>query len=244
LTNLLNNAARYTDAGGHIGISARRDDSGVSISVRDDGIGIPPEKLPHIFEMFEQVHRGAGRSQGGLGIGLTMARSLVEMHGGSVEASSAGPGQGSEFIVRLPLQDATPARPVPDASLAAPASAPLTGQRILVVDDNHDAADTLAMLLAAQGAAAPVAYDGSAALAALKTIHPHVMLLDLGMPGMDGYEVAQHIRRDRRFDSMLIIALTGWGQQGDLLRSKASGIDHHLIKPVDLNALKALLAGS
>jgi len=239
LANLLNNAAKYTDQGGRIDLMARRSGSQVEIAVRDNGIGIPPGHLPEVFDMFTQAHRAAGRGQGGLGIGLAMVRSLVQMHGGTVEAKSAGAGHGSEFIVRLPLAEAHD-----DAhagSAAGAGSAPLAGQRILVVDDNQDAADTLAMLLEADGAQARAVYDGPAALAMLPGLRSDVVLLDLGMPDMDGFEVARRIRADPALAGVRIVALTGWGQESDRERTRGAGFDFHLTKPVDLDMLHAWL---
>jgi len=238
LANLLNNAAKYTDQGGHIELSARRDGDDVEIAVRDNGIGIPPGHLPEVFDMFTQAHRAAGRGQGGLGIGLAMVRSLVQMHGGSVQAQSAGAGQGSEFIVRLPLA-ATPH--AAHAAQTGAQAAPLAGQRILVVDDNRDAADTLAMLLEADGAEARAVYDGETALAVLPALRPHAVLLDLGMLDMDGFEVARRIRADPTLSGVRIVALTGWGQESDRQRTRGAGFDFHLTKPVDLAMLHAWL---
>lgn len=239
--NLLNNAAKYTDTGGRIWLDARREDGQVVATVRDTGIGIPADALPCVFDMFAQAHRSAGKGQGGLGIGLTMVRSLVEMHHGTVEARSAGPGQGSEFIVRLPL---APERDVdddaPPLGQARPA-APFHGQRILVVDDNRDAADTLGLLLEADGAEVRVVYDGRAALAMADSFQPTSVLLDLGMPGMDGYEVARRLRQDERFAGVRIAALTGWGQDADRRQTHTRGFSHHLTKPVSLEELHQIL---
>jgi CheY-like chemotaxis protein len=239
--NLLNNAAKYTDTGGRIWLDARREDGQVVATVRDTGIGIPADALPCVFDMFAQAHRSAGKGQGGLGIGLTMVRSLVEMHHGTVEARSAGPGQGSEFIVRLPL---APERDVDDDASplgqARPA-APFHGQRILVVDDNRDAADTLGLLLEADGAEVRVVYDGRAALAMADSFQPTSVLLDLGMPGMDGYEVARRLRQDERFAGVRIAALTGWGQDADRRQTRTRGFSHHLTKPVSLEELHQIL---
>ncbi|MFK3737157.1 PAS domain-containing hybrid sensor histidine kinase/response regulator [Massilia sp. TN1-12] len=241
-SNLLNNAAKYTDAGGRIWFDARRVDGMVVASVRDTGIGIPAEALPRVFDMFAQAHRNVGRGQGGLGIGLTMVRSLVEMHHGTVEAKSAGGGLGSEFIVRLPLADPDgewePAEPFGQARVAAP----LHGQRILVVDDNRDAADTLGLLLEADGAEVRIAYDGRSALSTADNFLPHSVLLDIGMPGMDGYEVARRLRQDARFAALRIIALTGWGQDADRRQTRNRGFSHHLTKPVTLEDLHLILA--
>jgi CheY-like chemotaxis protein len=208
------------------------------ICVRDNGIGIPAPLLSKVFEPFTQVNRAYGRSQGGLGIGLTLVRSLVQMHDGSVEAKSAGPGQGSEFIVRLPLAARGASLP-PDGKMhRRDAVAP---RRILVVDDNRDAADTLAMLLKFLGAEVCTAHEGITALEMLKAFRPSVVLLDLGMPGMDGFEVARRVRQEPAGREMTLIALSGWSQEEDRRRSQEAGIDHHLVKPVDIDALQALL---
>jgi CheY-like chemotaxis protein len=241
-SNLLNNAAKYTDTGGRIWFDVRREDGQVVATVRDTGIGIPADALPGVFDMFAQAHRSAGRGQGGLGIGLTMVRSLVEMHHGTVEARSAGPGQGSEFIVRLPLAaDHDLEHDVPRLGQARP-SAPFHGQRILVVDDNRDAADTLGLLLEADGAEVRVVYDGRAALAMAETFLPTSVLLDIGMPGMDGYEVARRLRHDERFSGLRIAALTGWGQDADRRQTRNRGFTHHLTKPVTVEELHNILA--
>lgn len=243
LTNLLSNAAKYTAPGGQIWVSARREDGDAVISVRDSGIGIAPEQLPIVFDMFTQLHRAVGHGYGGLGIGLTMARSLIEMHGGSITAHSLGQGHGSEFAIRLALADAAQPRAAEQSHPHATATAPLFGQRILVVDDNRDAADSLALLLEHDGAAVDTAYDGREALSAAEKNRPHAVILDIGMPGMDGYEVAAEMRRNPGFDGIRLIALTGWGQRTDRLRSKRSGFDHHFTKPIDYPALVKLLAG-
>jgi signal transduction histidine kinase/ActR/RegA family two-component response regulator len=236
VANLLNNAAKYTDAGGQLGLAARREGGWVAISVRDTGSGISPEMLPRVFEMFTQADHDAARVQGGLGIGLTLVKSLVEMHGGRVAAHSGGTGQGSEFVVHLPLAPARrDARPVVQAK-ASGARAP---RRVLVVDDNHDAADSLSILLRLLGADVRIAYNGPDALDAFSTYQPNVVLLDIGMPGMDGHEVAERIRSQSR--SVILVGLTGWGQEKDRKRSQAAGFDHHLVKPADVGALEALL---
>jgi CheY-like chemotaxis protein/two-component sensor histidine kinase len=241
-SNLLNNAAKYTDTGGRIWFDVRREDDQVVATVRDTGIGIPADALPGVFDMFAQAHRSAGRGQGGLGIGLTMVRSLVEMHHGTVEARSPGAGQGSEFIVRLPLApDHDLGNDVPQLGQARPA-APFHGQRILVVDDNRDAADTLGLLLEADGAEVRVVYDGRAALAMAETFLPTSVLLDIGMPGMDGYEVARRLRQDERFSGLRIAALTGWGQDADRRQTRNRGFSHHLTKPVTIEELHNILA--
>jgi two-component system, sensor histidine kinase len=234
--NLLTNAAKYTGAGGHIWIRVRRADGRAIISVRDDGIGIAPEQLASVFDMFTQVDRSNRRAQGGLGIGLTLVRSLVAMHDGRVEARSKGLGFGSEFIVDLPaiaghaagLEEATALRMFP-------------GRRVLVVDDNSDAADTLGELLSALGATVSVVHSGREALDALEPFRPDAVLLDIGMPEMDGYEVARRIRANRTHGGVLLIALTGWGQDHDQRRSRQAGIDHHVVKPPDIDRLRDLL---
>jgi PAS domain S-box-containing protein len=239
--NLLNNAAKYTDPGGRIWVEVWREDGTALVSVRDTGIGIPVEALPRVFDMFAQAHRAVGRGQGGLGIGLTMVRSLVEMHYGTVEAHSAGAGLGSEFVVRLPLapQD-DGAADRPGLAQARP-DTPFAGQRILVVDDNRDAADTLGLLLEADGADVRVVYDGRSALSMAESFLPSSVLLDIGMPGMDGYEVARRLRQDERFASLRIVALTGWGQDADRRQTRNRGFTHHLTKPVSLEDLHQIL---
>ncbi|AWG45844.1 MULTISPECIES: PAS domain S-box protein [unclassified Massilia] len=239
--NLLNNAAKYTDAGGRIWVDVWREDGMVLASVRDTGIGIPEESLGRVFDMFAQAHRAVGRGQGGLGIGLTMVRSLVEMHHGSVEAHSGGSGMGSEFLVRLPLAPQDDARMERGGIDQSRPNAPFAGQRILVVDDNRDAADTLGLLLEADGAEVRVVYDGRTALSMAESFLPSSVLLDIGMPGMDGYEVARRLRQDERFASMRIIALTGWGQDSDRRQTRNRGFTHHLTKPVSLEELHGIL---
>ncbi|MEO7578374.1 MAG: ATP-binding protein [Massilia sp.] len=238
ISNLLNNAAKYTPEHGRIALSAARDGDSALITVSDDGIGIAPDQLEAVFEMFTQVGRDGKRADGGLGIGLSLVRSLAELHGGSVSAASAGAGTGSSFSLRLPL-----AAPTPSAmpALAADA-APATSMRVLVVDDNFDAADTLAALLDLLGHQAMVANSGAQALALLRDFAPQVVFLDIGMPGMDGYEVARAIRRERAFDAVKLVALTGWGGESDRARSRVAGFDLHLTKPGTLAAIEAILA--
>ncbi len=237
--NLLNNATKYTPPGGKISLTVERDGGEAVVAVRDTGIGIPAEMLPRVFEIFTQVdptHRGM---QAGLGIGLTLVRSLVQMHGGTVTASSQGLDQGSEFVVRLPLAtDASFVERPPSKTTPAPHFA---GRHIMVVDDNQDAANSLGMLLKFLGAEVSVAHSGASALQSLPNFHPTVMLLDIGMPEMDGYELARRVREHREFQDIVLIALTGWGQDEDRQRTEAAGFDHHLIKPADVNSLQALL---
>ena len=237
-SNLLNNAARYTEPGGDIAMWVRREGDWALVSVRDTGAGIPPAMLLRVFDLFTQVARPPGGPQGGLGIGLTLVKSLTEMHGGSVEARSEGLGCGSEFIVRLPLASAAP----PAAVAATPAAdGGALGHRILVMDDNRDAADSLAMLLGLLGGDVRVAYGGSEALQRLQEFTPTVVVLDIGMHEMDGHELARRLRALPAFAQLPLVALTGWGQEADRRRSREAGIDHHLTKPADLDALVALL---
>jgi PAS domain S-box-containing protein len=241
LANLLNNAAKYTEEGGQIWLSARPEPGEIMISVRDSGLGIPADMLPKVFELFAQVDRTLKRAQGGLGIGLALVKSLVQMHGGRVEARSAGPGQGSEFIIRLPLAADQPTSSPGRTEGNGQTSPLLASRRVLVVDDNRDAADSLTLLLRLLGADVQVVYDGTAALEAIHTFRPRVVLLDLGMPGMDGYEVAQRLRQEEG-QGITLIALTGWGQEEDRRRSQAAGFDYHLVKPVNPEALQTLLS--
>ena len=238
LANLLNNAAKYTDPGGRVAIAARKRDGAVEIAVRDNGPGIAAEVLPRLFEMFA---RGGGpdrAGQGGLGIGLALARRLAEMHGGSLGAKSEGPGRGTEFTLTLPLA----AAPSAVAAASAPARGHLAPRRILVVDDNRDAAHSLSMVLKFLGADVQVAHDGGQALEAFRSYEPGVVFLDIGMPGMDGYEVARRMRASHGEPRPALIALTGWGQAADRQRARDAGFDHHLVKPADLGALQVLLA--
>lgn len=240
LTNLLNNAAKYTGKGGQIWLNAWRERSSVVVTVRDNGEGIPADMLPRVFDLFTQVDRTSTRAQGGLGIGLTLVRSLVHLHGGSVEVRSEGPGLGTEFVVRLPLAMEGPAPRTPNRCGDQPTS--LAPRRILVVDDNHDAATSLGMALKFLGADVHTANDGQAALDAIQTYRPSAVLLDIGMPGMDGLEVARRARQRPEGHDLTLIAMTGWGQEEDRRRSKEAGFDHHLVKPVEFGTLQALLA--
>jgi CheY-like chemotaxis protein len=208
------------------------------VSVRDNGVGIAPEMLPRVFEIFTQVGvRPYRRSQEGLGIGLTLVQSLVQMHGGTVAVSSEGLGKGAEFIVRLPLA-ASPA--TDEVQSPSRETGPLQF-RILVVDDNYDSADSMSMMLRSLGAEVHVAHSGQGALRELESFRPHIALLDIGMPGMDGYELARRIREQSAFRDLVLIALTGWSQEEDRRRSFAAGFDHHLIKPMDIDTLQELM---
>ena len=239
--NLLNNAAKYTERGGRIDLRADLQGSDVVVSVADTGIGIPADKLPTLFEMFSQVEVALSRSQGGLGIGLCLVKRLVEMHSGSVEAKSGGPGQGSEFVVRLPIvvEQTYPRQASDDGDKAQPTS----DLRILVVDDNRDAAESLAMLLKMMGNNIHTAYDGEEAVAAAGKFRPHVVLCDIGLPKLNGYEACRQMKAQAWEKKMILIAVTGWGQDDDRRKSQEAGFDHHMVKPVDPQALMKLLAG-
>jgi PAS domain S-box-containing protein len=239
-TNLLTNAAKYTDRGGRIWLSAVRQGGDVVVTIKDNGIGIAPQHLPRLFEMFNQVTPARQRSQGGLGIGLSLVKGLVEMHGGTVQVHSDGPDKGSEFIVCLPLAVEHAANPTTDAPIEGEPHAGTL--RILVADDNRDAADSLAMLLKIQGHELHTVHDGQEAVEAAAWFCPDAAFLDIGMPKLNGLEVARHIRSQLWGKKIVLVAVTGWGQEEDKLRSNKSGFDHHLIKPVDPVALEKLLA--
>jgi signal transduction histidine kinase/CheY-like chemotaxis protein len=243
IDNLLTNAAKYTNPGGrvHLTVEPASDGREVVVRVQDTGIGIAPDKLEKVFELFFQVDTTAGRSQGGLGLGLTLVKSLVEMHGGSVQAHSAGLGKGSEFVVRLPTVRRGENGRRDDSDSTAPADQ-ASSRRVLVVDDHADAADSLAMLLTMEGHQVRVAHNGPAAVEAVRADPPDVVLLDLGMPGMDGYEVARRLKEGLAPPDLLIVALTGWGQDEDRRRTREAGFHHHFVKPVDPNDLRQLLA--
>jgi signal transduction histidine kinase/ActR/RegA family two-component response regulator len=241
LTNLLVNAAKYTDEGGRIELSAQREGEEVAIRVRDNGIGIPEELLPYLFLAFSQEERLSDRAQGGLGLGLALVRSLVDLHQGRVQVHSAGRGQGSEFVVYLPLLKGTPPS-TPATSSPGTSKAPT--RRILVVDDNRDSAETLALLLQFSGHDVRTAYDGPAALELAQAASPEVVLLDIGLPQMNGLEVARRMRQELGLKDTLLVALTGYGQDEDRRRSQEAGFDAHMVKPVDLDELHSLLARS
>ncbi len=244
-TNLLHNAAKYTDLGGRVWLAAEVRDGQAEVRVRDTGTGIPIEMLPRIFDLFSQVDRSLERSQGGLGIGLTLVRNLVELHGGSVHAFSEGPGRGSELTVRLPL--APPEEKKVPAERAGSAAKKARRRRILLVEDNLDSAALLAELLGLWGHEVRTVHDGVAALAAAAGFRPDVVLLDIGLPGMDGYEVARRLRKTEAESTgglsgrILLAALTGYGQESDKKKAREAGFDHHFTKPVDLATLRALL---
>jgi CheY-like chemotaxis protein len=237
--NLLNNACKFVGQGGRISLTASRHGNDAVIVVKDNGIGIPPDKLDRIFEMFSQVDQSLERSQGGLGIGLTLAKRLVELHGGSIEARSEGVGQGSEFVVRLPVA-VDGALPIPDGPDEVIQS---NGKRrILVVDDNRDSATSLTTLLRLSGNETFIAYDGVEAVEAAARQRPDVILLDIGLPKLNGFDACRGIREHRWAQNVLIIALTGWGQEEDRRKSAEAGFDGHLVKPVDHAELMRLLA--
>ncbi|HET9106196.1 MAG TPA: response regulator [Steroidobacteraceae bacterium] len=279
VANVLGNAAKYTDKGGRIALTAKGRGKDIEIRVRDNGIGIRPELLPHVFELFTQLDRGDGRTQGGLGIGLALVQRLVQMHGGEVTAASKGPGTGAEFVIRLPMlqeeaepaaaepapaqrsaaergtgpramaEPGLPAEAPPTAAEVASAVAPLVAagaqrmaRRILIADDNNDALESLATLLQLSGHEVFTATNGGTALQSAERHQPEVALLDIGMPLLDGYEVAKRIRAQPWGQRITLVALTGWGQDSDRRRSREAGFDSHLVKPLDLDTLTDLLA--
>ena len=239
IVNLVNNAAKYTPEGGHIWLSIQQEGDEMVLRVRDSGLGIAPDSLPHIFELFTQAPRSLDRSQGGLGIGLAVVRKLVEMHGGTVEAQSVGLGKGSEFTVRLPVLRSPIGRSLMLSKERDEHSG--AGWRVLVVDDNVDSADSIAMLLQVSGHDVRVAYSGPDALETAAEYQPDIVLLDIGLPGIDGYEVARRLRSHAQLEKVKLIAVTGYGQDADRLQSQEAGFDYHLVKPVDAQKLQDLL---
>jgi PAS domain S-box-containing protein len=241
IANLLNNAAKYTPDGGRIAVTAARQDGFAVITVEDSGVGIPVSLLPRVFDMFAQVDRSMERSQGGLGIGLALVRQLVEMHGGQVEADSKGPGAGSRFTVRLPVSRAqAPAEPRIDAHKLHASGE--QGLRVLVVDDNVDGAETMAQFLTLLGYETMTEHDGLAAVSAAASFRPDVVVLDIGLPHLDGREVARRIRQGPGGSEMLLIAVSGWGQADDRQKSAEAGFDRHFVKPVELETLMEVVA--
>lgn len=251
-SNLLNNAAKYTPAGGRILLSVRRDKADVIISVTDNGIGIPADMLPKVFQLFTQIDKAMDRAQGGLGIGLALVQQLVRLHGGSITADSSGGGQGSTFTVRLPAappvaapEEKSAVTPEVLRPVSAPSEAVLTPPaplRVLVVDDNFEVAQTVGWMLEMIGHEYEMIHDGREALKAATAFKPDVILLDIGLPGMDGYAVCEAFREDTTFRQALIVAQSGWGREEDRARAAAAGFDHHLVKPVSLDQLEALLS--
>jgi PAS domain S-box-containing protein len=241
VSNLLNNAAKYTEEGGRIALAAGREGDEAVLRVRDTGVGIPAEMLGQVFDLFTQVDRGLDRAQGGLGIGLTLVKSLAEMHGGRVTAHSEGAGRGSEFVVRLPALPGPP-RTAEGGTARSPDRPDVPPRRVLVVDDNVDAAQTLALMLRALGHEVRTAHDGPAALREAELLRPEVVLLDIGLPRMDGYEVARRLRETEGLGQPLLVALTGYGQEEDRRRAAAAGFDVHLVKPADPQTVERLVA--
>jgi signal transduction histidine kinase/CheY-like chemotaxis protein len=243
VSNLLNNAAKYTERGGQIWLTAARKGNDAIVTVRDTGIGVPPETMPRIFEMFTQAERPAHRSAGGLGIGLTLVRRLVQMHGGTIMASSEGPGKGSEFTLTLPMVDRSllvkkkRVKRARETQIGNP-----TSFRILVVDDNRDSAESLGLLLDLLGYEVRVVHDGLTAVRVAGEFEPRAVLLDIGLPSLNGYDAARRIRQQPGGAQAVLIAVTGWGQEVDRQRSKQAGFDHHLVKPLDPDTLTTLLA--
>ena len=240
--NLLNNACKFTDPGGRISLKVEIEGKQAVVRVRDSGVGIAADKLPRIFDLFVQVDTSLERSVNGLGIGLTLVKNLVEMHGGTVEVYSAGVGHGSEFVVRLPvIGTIKPDQPTPPEPTVTALTA-TTCHRILVVDDNRNSADTMATLLRLNDYETRTAYDGLEAVASAATFQPEVILLDIGLPKLNGYEVARKIREQPWGKKIVLVALTGWGQDEHRQKSKAAGFNGHLVKPVELPALMNLLS--
>jgi PAS domain S-box-containing protein len=242
LSNLLNNAAKYTEDGGRIDLIVEQGRGEVVIRVRDNGIGIASERLPSIFDMFEQIEGAADRSQGGLGIGLTLARRLIEMHGGKIEAHSAGLGKGSEFVTRLPALAEAAMEPATEPAEGPPMPSANGPRRVLVVDDNVDSAESLAVLLRLYGHDVRLAHDGEAALEEARAFRPDVMFLDINLPKMDGYEVARRLRLEPAMAGMTLVAMTGYGQEEERRRTREAGFHSHLVKPVDFDMLQELLS--
>jgi signal transduction histidine kinase len=242
ISNLLNNAAKYTPEGGAIVLSARRERDEVMVTVSDNGVGIPFDMLPRVFDLFTQVRDNMDRSHGGLGIGLALVKQLVEMHGGAIAAESAGPGKGSTFRVRVPVADSAPAS-FEITAPPSPASPPKAGLKVLVVDDNVDVAQTVGWMLETIGHDYRLVHEGKLAVQTAQEYRPDAILLDIGMPGMDGYAVCRALREQTLFDDTVIIAQTGWGQSQARAAAGGSRFDHHLVKPVNMDRLEQLLAG-
>jgi CheY-like chemotaxis protein/two-component sensor histidine kinase len=238
--NLLTNAAKYTDQKGHISLTANRENGEVVVSVKDSGIGIPADKLPRLFDMFFQVDRTLERAQGGLGIGLSLVRRLVDLHGGTVEARSEGWRKGSEFIVRLPVF--TCEHSIEEDKYVESDDGSRTKRRIVVADDNTDSAKSLAMLLRVSGHDVHLAHDGLAAVKLVEEVRPDLVLLDIGMPKLNGYEACRQIRKTAWGKDIALVALTGWGQDEDRHQTAEAGFDEHIVKPVEYASLLKLLA--
>ena len=237
VVNLLNNAIKYSDKKGEVWLAGTRDGANITISLKDNGIGIPPEKLPAMFELFTQGDRSPARSEGGLGIGLTVAKKLVEMHNGSIAAKSEGMGKGSQFIIRLPAAE----RPTTLAPAVNSLKIALKKTTILVVEDNADTAASMALLLRLDGHEVTVAHSGCDALAAARARPPDLILLDIGLPEIDGYEVARRIQLEESCRNAVIVAASGYGQDEDRRRTREAGFHYHLVKPIDHDALASIL---
>jgi len=233
---VLTNSAKYTESGGEIHIETRDESGEVTIAVTDNGVGISQELLPKVFDLFVQGERTLDRSQGGLGIGLSIVKRLVEMHYGRVSVSSAGHQLGTRFELRLPLLEGVTAVP------SSPAAIPDTPRRVLIVDDNEDAANTMAMILKLEGHEIATAYSGVQALACMDEFKPEVVLLDIGLPGLDGFQVAKRIRAQAKYQRTRLLAMTGYGREADRQRTREAGFSGHLVKPVDFGDLKRMLA--
>jgi CheY-like chemotaxis protein len=244
MANVLNNAARYTPQGGNIAVRARSEDGWSIVQVRDTGRGIQPGMLERIFQMFVQGRPTLERVGGGLGVGLALARRIAEVHGGSISAHSEGESKGAEFTLRIPLLDGKAQRQAQPAKAAEAPAKQLVAKRVLVVDDNIDAATTLQLLLKSLGHETCAVYDGHQALRMAVEFRPDIVLLDIGMPGLDGYEVARRLRALKRERPLRIVAVTGWGQDDDRARSQEAGFDLHLVKPVDPGTLTSVISNN
>jgi CheY-like chemotaxis protein/anti-sigma regulatory factor (Ser/Thr protein kinase) len=240
--NLLNNAAKYTDPGGQIELVVREKGIEVDIVVRDNGLGIPSDMLQKVFELFAQVERSLEKTRGGLGIGLTIVKQLVEMHGGRVEAQSDGPGKGSEFVVTLPVVTTT-ADASPSENDRSEYNQPSSRRRIVVADDNEDSATSLAMMLTIMGHEVRAVHDGREAIEVAAASRPDVVILDIGMAKLNGYDTCRQIKAQPWAKKTVLIAVTGWGQEEDRRRSREAGFDYHLVKPVDPSMIATLLSG-
>jgi CheY-like chemotaxis protein len=238
--NILSNSAKYTDPGGQIELRVVNDGGFAAISVRDNGIGIPSHRLDRVFEMFSQEEAALSRARGGLGIGLSLTRRLVHMHGGTVAAMSEGAGKGSQFVVRLPLATAQPCTPDEEAPEELGGAQP-AGLRILVADDNKDAAETLGLLLEVMGHEVRRVNDGEAAVHEAAQFDPHIVLLDIGMPKLNGYDACRQIRAQAGGSSRMVVAVTGWGQPQDVQSAQHAGFDQHMVKPIDPAVLARLI---
>ena len=238
---MLTNAAKYTDANGNISLSVELLPQEITISVKDDGIGLEPQAIPRVFDMFSQVKSAIDRSEGGLGIGLALVKGMIQLHGGWVEATSAGVGRGSQFTIHLPRALVVAQTAQTEAQVPAENARPGARRTVLVADDNRDAADTLALLLDMDGYETAVAHGGLQALADIRRSRPDAAILDIGMPDLNGYEVARCIREEEWGHNMFLLAITGWGHPDDVARAKAAGFNEHLTKPVDAENVVRLL---